>query len=95
MFTGLRETLSRAQFSRYVVFYTSDIKLVGLQNCYFGFLNFENVQNTSKKSTFFVVFFKKITPQDQNKKRIYITQHCLMNMCSKFQVDIFNDLDLY
>ena len=48
-----------------------------------------------KKSTFFVVFFKKIPLKIKIKKRIYVTQHCLMNMCSKFQVDIFNDLDLY
>ena len=69
----------------------NDVELVGLQNCYLGF----SLENFEKKCPFFL--FETVSPPNQNfqKNVTYVRGSwisiwiCLMNMCTKFQVDIF------
>ena len=72
----------------------NDVELVGLQTCYLGFcIDFENSSKFSKCSTI-VFLFQNFPPQNQNFQKTgqYVRGQWLMNMCTKFQVDIFNCL---
>ena len=71
----------------------NDVELVGLQNCYLRFRFFlipQNFQNFQR------LFFQNFTPQNQNFQRFQNGQYdrgqWLMNMCTKFQVDIFKNV---
>ena len=71
----------------------NDVDLVGLENCYLGFSKFWKFwgKKNKKMSTFFS--FQDSFPPHQNfqKTVTYVRGQCLMNMCTKFQVDIFKN----
>ena len=69
----------------------NDVELVGLQNCHLGFSKFCIFRKIFKKCQFFS--FQDSFPPNQNfqKNVSYVRRQCLMNMCTKFQVDIFKN----
>ena len=69
----------------------NDVELGGLQTCYSVFSKFWTFRNISKFSTFFP-FFKIVTLKtilSPKKNLLYVRGQWLINMCAKFQVDIF------
>ena len=70
----------------------NDVKLVGLQNCYLGFWKIWKFLKIFKIFDNFF-YFSKFPPQNQNFQKTgqYVRGQWLMNMCTKFQVDIFKN----
>ena len=70
----------------------NDVELVGLQNCYLRFWKFWKFLKISKIFDNFFLF-QNFPPQNQNFQKTgqYVRAQWLMNMCTKFQVDIFKN----
>ena len=70
----------------------NDVELVGLQYCYLGFSKFWKFLKIFKIFNIFFSF-SKFLPSNQNfqKNGEYVRGQLLMNMCTKFQVDIFKN----
>ena len=72
----------------------NDGEFVGLQNCSrisdLGFSKFWNFETISKFFNIFF-FFQDFPPQNQNFQKAvqHVRGQWLMNMCTKFQVDVF------
>ena len=58
-----------------------------------GFENFENFQNFQNFQFLYISVFKIFTLINQNFQKTgqYVRGQWLMNMCTKFQVDIFKN----
>ena len=70
----------------------NDVELVGLQNWYLGFSKFWKFWKFSKKMSNFFSFQDSFPPNQKFQKTVrYVRGQCFMNMCTKFQVDIFKN----
>ena len=68
----------------------NDVELVGLQTCYLGFWKFWKFLKSSKIFNNFFFFFKFSPSKSKFSKNVqYVRGQWLMNMSTKFQVDIF------
>ena len=71
----------------------NDVELVGLQNGYLDFSKFWKFWEKKKIPKMSIFFFSRQFPPNQNlqKNITYVRGQCLMNMCTKFYVDIFKN----
>ena len=75
----------------------NDVELVGLQNCYLGFGKFWKISKMFKILNIFFFLFQNFPPQNQNFQKTvkYVRGQWLINMCTKFKVDILKMAEIW